>query len=103
MRKLLCLGLLTALAVSGQKTWNLNDIRIRDPFVLVDRESGAYYMYAQMGNRLNNKSQQKGVEVYTSKDLKTWHGPKPVFLVPDDIWAPDMVWAPEVHEYNGKY
>ncbi|MCP5115749.1 MAG: family 43 glycosylhydrolase [bacterium] len=106
MRRLLCLSLLAGLGTAGgaaEKTWNLDEIRIRDPFVVVDRAASTYYLYAQMGNRLNNPSHQKGVEVYTSKDLKTWRGPKPVFVVPDDFWAPEMVWAPEVHAYQGRY
>ena len=100
---LVLLMLLCAASWPAQKSWKLDEIRIRDPFVLVDRGSGTYYIYAQMGNRLDNPSDQEGVEVYTSKDLKTWHGPQPVFVVPDGFWASQSVWAPEVHTYRGKY
>jgi beta-xylosidase len=82
---------------------DLADIRIRDPFVLADASTQTYYMYAQMDNRLTRDSDEKGVEVYKSADLKSWHGPTPVLILPDSSWAKNMVWAPEVHEYFGKY
>jgi len=81
----------------------LDDIRIRDPFILADESTQTYYMYAQMGNRLKRKDSRKGVEVYISKSLKQWDGPYPVFVIPEGFWAQQMVWAPEVHRYNGKY
>jgi GH43 family beta-xylosidase len=91
------LGTAPALA----KIWDLSDIRIRDPYVVADASTKTYYMFAQMGNRAG--AQQTGVEVYTSKDLETWDGPEPVFVVPDDFWARESVWAPEVHAHGGKY
>lgn len=77
------------------------DIRIRDPFVLVDKTSHTYYLYASILNRTDEGGQ--GVEVYTSKDLKNWTSPKTVFQVPTDFWATKWVWAPEVHFFEGKY
>ena len=85
------------------KTWKLEDIRIRDPFVLADASTQTYYLYAQMDNRIDKKEDTKGVEVYKSRDLRTWEGPYPVLVLPDSFWARDMVWAPEVHEYFGAY
>jgi len=82
-------------------TLQLADIRIRDPFVLANDETESYFMYAQMGNR--NNASSKGVEVYTSKDLKDWVGPETVFSFPEKFWADYQVWAPEVHHYNGNY
>ena len=82
------------------------DIRIRDPFVLVDTYNKEYLMYAQLDNRLNNRgdtSKPKGVEVYTSKDLKNWSQPETVLLLAKDAWARKMVWAPEVFKYKKKY
>ena len=78
-----------------------SDIRIRDPFILADKKTKTYYLYASISNRTNEEG--LGVEVYTSKDLQNWTKPKPVFKVPDDFWAKKWVWAPEVHEYKGKY
>ena len=98
---LLCVSCLSAAATDT--AWRLADIRIRDPFILADELTGTYYMYAQMDNRLDKEHDRKGVEVYTSKDLETWRGPHPVFVIPQDFWANNMVWAPEVHEYRRKY
>ncbi len=82
------------------------EIRIRDPFIVSDHATKKYYMYAQMGNRLNRTEEEKkhkGVEVYISTDMKNWEQPKPVMLLEENSWANKMVWAPEVHEYNSKY
>jgi GH43 family beta-xylosidase len=84
-------------------TWSLDEIRIRDPFILADQATQTYYMYAQMDNRLDREDTNKGVEVYTSKDLESWEGPNPVFTIPSGFWGDQMVWAPEVHKYQGKY
>lgn len=85
------------------RIWDLEDIRIRDPFILADTSSGYYYMYAQMANRLGDNLTTKGVEVYRSRDLEHWEGPDSVFTIPSGFWADLMVWAPEVHEFNGKF
>lgn len=85
------------------KTWTLDEIRIRDPFIYADPDSKSYYMYAQINNRLDADPSVKGVEVYTSKDLQTWGGPTSVFEAPNDFWARSLVWAPEMHKYKDKY
>ncbi len=94
-----------AYAEEGQsgEALDLAQIRIRDPFVLADDATQTYYMYAQMDNRPDNAGKQRGVEVYTSKDLRRWHGPRSVFVVPAKFWADLMVWAPEVHRFRDKY
>ena len=84
----------------------IEDIRIRDPFVYVDTKAKKYYMYAQLGNRLNNmreRSKLRGVEVYVSRDLNNWSLPQTVLLLQEDAWARKMVWAPEVFKYKEKY
>jgi GH43 family beta-xylosidase len=83
-----------------------SDLRIRDPFIYVDHEKGLYYMYAQLDNRLDGRgdsSKPKGVEVYTSTDLKYWAQPETVLLLPDIFWGRNMVWAPEMFKYKSKY
>ena len=85
------------------RTWTLDEIRIRDPFILADESSRTYYMYAQMDNRIGKEDSAKGVEVYTSRDLEQWEGPWPAFTIPDGFWADRMVWAPEVHKYADRY
>lgn len=77
------------------------EIRVRDPFILADKNTQTYYLYASIFNRTSEEGQ--GVEVYTSKDLHNWEAPKTIFKVPEDFWATKWVWAPEVHYYKGKY
>ncbi len=73
---------------------NIKDIRIRDPFILL--EDGKYYMYARyMGIG--------GFCVRVSDDLSDWSDEKPIFLNSGDFWATQDFWAPEVHKYNGKF
>ena len=81
----------------------LNEIRVRDPFIVADNSTNAYYLYVQTGNRLGVNDTIKGVEVYTSENLKEWNGPKTVFSASDKHWGKRMIWAPEVHKYNEKY
>ncbi|MGN1039827.1 MAG: glycoside hydrolase family 43 protein [Candidatus Fimimonas sp.] len=76
----------------------LNEIVIRDPFVLADEPSGKYYMYASSPAPL-----QKGFCAYVSEDLQNWQPPQSVFVASEDFWAKDDFWAPEVHVRNGKY
>ncbi len=80
----------------------LDDLNIRDPFILADKQSGFYYLYRSASTSENGK-RYGGVEVYKSKDLKSWEGPKQVFNVPKNNWITGTVWAPEVHAYKGKY
>ena len=73
----------------------LNEIRVRDPFILY--EDGKYYMTGSMG--------YEGLKfmLYTSDDLENWYNPVVIFEKNDDFWATKHFWAPEIHRYNGKY
>lgn len=68
-------GLCAMLAAAQTATLTTDAIRVRDPFIFADASSKTYYLYAQAGNRAG--SGYRGVEVYTSKDLKTWQAPPP--------------------------
>lgn len=75
----------------------LANIRMRDPCIMPDAVTQTYYIVGSGGN---------SVRVYTSKDLKTWQGPKTIFRTPEDVWGGIRVigiWAPEMHKYQGKY
>lgn len=79
------------------------EIRIRDPFVLLDRETGLYYVYGttelQEGTRAGNK-----FFVYITRDLENFDGPYTVFDGSKcDFWADKDFWAAEVHKYKDKY
>ena len=77
------------------------DIRIRDPFILVD--NGFYYMYGT--TNLKDGPDAKNIfSVYTSKDLEEFDGPYVIFDgAKERFWATQDYWAAEVWKYNGKY
>ncbi len=85
------------------ETKNLEDIRIRDPFILTDNAAKQYYMYRTSDSITPSGKVIGGVEVFKSKDLKRWEGPELVMRIPDDNGLTGTVWAPEVHRHNGKY
>lgn len=79
------------------------DIRIRDPFILADKENGLYYMYGttELGEGLEAGDK---FDAYVSRDLENFEGPFTVFDGAEiNFWADRDYWAPEVHHYNGKY
>jgi GH43 family beta-xylosidase/lysophospholipase L1-like esterase len=92
----------TPVAGSGEFPLKLEDIRVRDPFILA--EGGIYYLYAQGGNRARNDAADLGIEVYRSHDLVHWSQPKQVFARPKEgFWGNPPIWAPEVHKLDGAY
>ena len=106
LKKITSLAMLLAVAVSPlfaqNRTYTLDDINIRDPYIMPVEKEGVYYMYASSGVSENGKH-YGGVVAYKSRDLKTWEGPVRVFDVPRDNYLTGSVWAPEVHKYKGKY
>ncbi|MBP6386948.1 MAG: family 43 glycosylhydrolase [Pseudarcicella sp.] len=103
MRKICLFLVLTLFSLENiaQKSYKLSEIRVRDPFIYADKKTKKYHLYVQIANRIDGP--QKGVEMYESKDLKNWKGPKTVLELPQDFWAQKSVWAPEVHYHNQKY
>ena len=80
------------------------DIRIRDPFILVDEVQKCYYMYGSTALTENGVTPPQSFSVYKTKDLEHFEEPIVVLDSADDgIWADKDYWAPEVHYYNGKY
>jgi len=68
----------------------LNEISIRDPYILVDASSGKYYLYGTTGGT--------SFKAYVSSDLIDFDGPFEVFSRPKGF-APDRdYWAPEVYK-----
>ena len=80
-------------------TVKLNEIHVRDPFVLQD--DGVYYLYGTRGATCWGPA--TGFDVYTSRDLETWSDPVVCFEAPSGFWADRNFWAPEVHRYQGGY
>jgi hypothetical protein len=81
------------------------DLRIRDPFILTDKENGCYYMYTSTATSSTLSHLKLGVAVYRTVDLENFEEPVLVLNIADlpDFWADRDVWAPEVHEYLGNY
>ncbi len=80
-------------------TMTLEEINIRDPFVLPFKDT--YYMYGTRAKTCWGLAD--GFDCYTSKDLVNWDGPFEVFHKPENFWADKNYWAPEVHIYNNTF
>ena len=65
-----------------------NEIRIRDPFILTDKENGCYYMYGTTDLEDGCLQARNTFSAYKSYDLESFEGP---FVVLDGaklgFWA----------------
>ena len=60
---------------------NIEDIRIRDPYVVA--HDGVYYLYGT-----NAKWTEENVlYVYKSRDLKSWSDPVEIYRHPSGTWS----------------
>ncbi|MFE5321007.1 glycoside hydrolase family 43 protein [Paenibacillus sp. NPDC056579] len=80
----------------------LNDIHIRDPFIVPVEIERKYYLYGTPGATAWS-GRPDGFDVYISDDLTQWDGPYPAFRPDTGFWADRHYWAPEVHEWRGRY
>ena len=80
------------------------NIRIRDPFILTDKEAGCYYMYGTTDLEEGTLHAYPRFSVYKSYDLESFEGPKVVFDGKENgFYATRDFWAAEVHKWGGKY
>ena len=80
------------------------EIRIRDPFILTDKEKGCYYMYGTTALKAGTLSAKNTFTVYKTYDLENFDDGKVIFNGSDcGFWGNRDFWAPEIHKYNGKY
>lgn len=80
------------------------EIRIRDPFILTDRENGCYYMYGTTTLLPHSYRTEPRLLVYRSTDLETFDDGTVIFDgAACGFWATEDYWAPEVHVYRGAY
>lgn len=77
----------------------MQDIHIRDPFILV--HGGKYYMYGTRGQTCWGEA--TGFDVYLSNDLENWSEPQVCFENDGSFWADRHYWAPEVHRWNDAF
>ena len=55
------------------------EIRIRDPFIVVDEKTKTYYMYGTTDLEYDSYASYPKFSVYVSKDLENFEGPFVVF------------------------
>lgn len=77
----------------------LDEINIRDPFVLLWQDT--YYLYGTRGATCWGPA--TGFDVYTSRDLENWSEPVVCFENDGSFWADRNYWAPEVHAWQGGF
>lgn len=72
-------------------------VPLADPFIMLYNDT--YYAYGT--------ASEDGIEVLTSKDLKTWkrtaNSKHKLALYKDDVYGNHSFWAPEVYYVNGKF
>lgn len=82
---------------------NLQQIQIRDPFVVV--EGGKYYLFGSTDSDIWH-GPGVGFDVYVSRhphELTDYEGPFPAFRPPEGFFSEKNFWAPEVYPYAGAY
>ena len=85
-------ALLSVVEAVAQSSSADKRVRLADPFILLD--NGTYYAYGTHGN--------KGIEYYTSDDLKSWRFGG-LALNKRDSYGEKWFWAPEVYLVDGTY
>ena len=80
----------------------LDDIQIRDPFVLYVPEEGRYHLFGSTDVNIWS-GPATGFDTYWSDDLQQWHGPTPAFRPRPEFWSHTQYWAPEVHRYRDAF
>ena len=77
----------------------LEEVNIRDPYVLLD--DGTYYLY---GTRSASCwGPMDGFDCYVSQDLEEWEGPIEIFHRPEGFFATQNYWAPECIKHDGAF
>lgn len=84
-------GLLPAGATCD--TVAIEDMDIKNPFIVYDEIADTYYMTGDKGH------------LWVSKELRTWVGPYNVLQQDTTSWvgANPIITSPEIHKHNGKY
>lgn len=80
----------------------LDQIQIRDPFVLLDDRNDRYWLYGSTDANIWS-GPATGFDTWWSDDLDEWHGPHPAFRPDPDFWSHTQYWAPEVHRHGDAF
>ena len=97
------ISLLTLSAGLTAMALDIDDINVRDPFIFANGADSTYYLYRSKSPAWDIAAERGGVQVLTSRDLKTWSEPVQVLEIPADNWATGTIWAPEMHEIDGRF
>lgn len=81
---------------------HLQDLTVRDPFVVVDAASKEYLLYVR-NDPARSGVAGVGTMVFRSRDLKRWSNPVVVFTATEALWGRNGAWAPEVHRWRGRW
>lgn len=81
-------------AVAEEFPINIDSLRIRDPFIFVDKVDKCYYLQARDDGKFR---------VYKSKDLENWKDLGNSFIPDSSFWGTKDFWAPDMYYHNGKY
>lgn len=84
-------------------TLRIEDIQIRDPFLLTVHDTQTYYLFGSTDTDIWRSAPATGFDCYRTTDLENWEGPIAAFRPPQGFWSDRNFWAPEVHEYRGRY
>lgn len=79
----------------------LDEIRMRDPFILEAAPGGFVLFGTTDANVWGGPA--TGFDCYTSRDLEHWDGPFAAFRPPPGFWADTQFWAPEVYALDGRF
>jgi len=86
------LNLILCSAGNPRNTNEKSPVVLADPFIMLHND--VYYAYGT--------GAADGIEVYTSKDLKTWKKQPELALHKDNSWGDRWFWAPEVYYIKQK-
>ena len=73
---------------------HIDDLQVRDPFILADPQSGNYYLHVNDTYRLI---------CYESRDLIHWRYCGKSFVPAKDFWGREDFWAPDLFYYRNRY
>ena len=84
------------------RTISTGNIRIRDPYIVADKETKQYFLFGTTDSDPWN-GEGEGFKVSRSENLEEWVEEGYAFRPPQNFWANKNFWAPEVHKYLGKW
>lgn len=84
--------------VQAQEIGATENLRLRDPFITVDRDNACYYLVHSRW-----KDGREGLFALRSQDLEHWEKTGFVYNAPEDYLGTDDWWAPDTYPYNGNW